>query len=102
MVRRPPRTTLFPYTTLLRSQDQAADRGQAQDVGTGVGQRGAVLGRPRRVGGVGGVGRAGRAVLRDDDRSEEHTFEFQSRQYLVCRFLLEKKNQITPTRYDIV
>src|SRR5256885_6133080 len=72
MIRRPPRSTLFPYTTLFRSggpgqrrrrRDQAADRGRA------------------------GAGRA----WRDPDRSEEHTSELQSPCNLVCRLLLEKK-----------
>src|SRR5947209_19782036 len=69
MIRRPPRSTLFPYTTLFRSK-----RPQPVVVGP-------------RVGGV--VGRLHLA------RSEEHTSELQSRQYLVCRLLLEKKkNQL--------
>src|SRR3712207_7360533 len=89
MIRRPPRSTLFPYTTLFRSKlvDQ---------------QLGAVA-RPARVRFVGLLPktrsgklmrRAIQAVCegRDAGRSEEHTSEFQSRQYLVCRLLLEKKN----------
>src|SRR3712207_7354938 len=98
MIRRPPRSTLFPYTTLFRSQ---------------------ALGQPvvveNRVGGGGTVGTAQVARAAPDghtmllgtiathgiipglyaqvpyDRSEEHTSELQSRQYLVCRLLLEKK-----------
>src|SRR5258707_11746103 len=71
MIRRPPRSTLFPYTTLFRS---LARQSHAAHVG-----RGPRLGDP-----------AG--------RSEEHTSELQSRQYLVCRLLLEKKNKTaTPT-----
>src|SRR3712207_8072521 len=98
MIRRPPRSTLFPYTTLFRSD--LLDAG----LGVGVALRGAVLQRPRtRVGGHAlhegcegvrreraGVGQP--AGQRDDlGRSEEHTSELQSRQYLVCRLLLEQK-----------
>src|SRR3712207_8018281 len=101
MIRRPPRSTLFPYTTLFRSdEDEPVDvlvARPAPEV-------------PRRV--DRGGGRAERvpaedhpapALLRreDDARSEEHTSELQSRQYLVCRLLLEKKKhelnkRITP------
>src|SRR3712207_8843658 len=79
MIRRPPRSTLFPYTTLFRSgqvvpavPDQLPrPRGHAR--------------RPRRH------GRPRLAVPLGAARSEEHTSELQSRQYLVCRLLLEKK-----------
>src|SRR3712207_8548943 len=80
MIRRPPRSTLFPYTTLFRS-DVAAHllepRVQRRDVRLLLGHRG-VVGR--------GVPESCR-----QSRSEEHTSELQSRQYLVCRLLLEKK-----------
>src|SRR5437762_5913681 len=70
MIRRPPRSTLFPYTTLFRSRASPAAR----------------------------IGAGGREVVhrhRDDAlRSEEHTSELQSPMYLVCRLLLEKKNKI--------
>src|SRR5258707_8536363 len=71
MIRRPPRSTLFPYTTLFRSVDLVARDELAQD--------------GHRV-----VDREALAQL--ERRSEEHTSELQSRQYLVCRLLLEKKN----------
>src|SRR3712207_7244341 len=85
MIRRPPRSTLFPYTTLFRSP---VSRGVARDAG-----------RPARLlrGGDGSRRRRarrqdGRESRRDGGRrSEEHTSELQSRQYLVCRLLLEKK-----------
>src|SRR3712207_8612041 len=85
MIRRPPRSTLFPYTTLFRSvggldADQAADV-QAVDDGAGGGD-----GQVAVVHGELGAGR---------HRSEEHTSELQSRQYLVCRLLLEKKKTST-------
>src|SRR3712207_6915086 len=87
MIRRPPRSTLFPYTTLFRSLPVHAAVGRAVRRGHGPprcrgGQpRGAVRQPPQHVGRP--------AVV--DARSEEHTSELQSRQYLVCRLLLEKK-----------
>src|SRR3712207_6990864 len=83
MIRRPPRSTLFPYTTLFRSDL----RGRLRLVLRGV-QHGASLPGQRCVG-----DRRERAVLAP--RSEEHTSELQSRQYLVCRLLLEKKKKTT-------
>src|SRR5258707_7172885 len=79
MIRRPPRSTLFPYTTLFRSADCARlDRRRP-------GSRGA----EQRV--RGRASRCRRGARRAAGRSEEHTSELQSRQYLVCRLLLEKK-----------
>src|SRR5258707_9486548 len=75
MIRRPPRSTLFPYTTLFRSSRRVGPHMAADPV---------VEARPRR--------RLGARVPRL--RSEEHTSELQSRQYLVCRLLLEKKKKI--------
>src|SRR3712207_8779933 len=94
MIRRPPRSTLFPYTTLFRSHH--GERGE-----TAVAPAHQRLGdqterRPQRGAGpeVGDDVGVGRVELTGDraDRSEEHTSELQSRQYLVCRLLLEKKN----------
>src|SRR2546428_2344808 len=81
MIRRPPRSTLFPYTTLFRScqlrhEHHADDRRAA---------------RPARH------LHGGAAAHADDERSEEHTSELQSRSDLVCRLLLEKKQNI---KYD--
>src|SRR3712207_8188645 len=90
MIRRPPRSTLFPYTTLFRSRSGVR-------WGGGAGGRGVVRvlrGRPRRSGDV--VRDHGLRLLRGEGhlaRSEEHTSELQSRQYLVCRLLLETKNR---------
>src|SRR3712207_7965080 len=78
MIRRPPRSTLFPYTTLLRSGALPGPRPQA---GSGCGD-----GQPRSP-----QAEEGEGV--DRRRSEEHTSELQSRQYLVCRLLLEKKKK---------
>src|SRR3712207_7734649 len=93
MIRRPPRSTLFPYTTLFRSDpeaypDKALDRRNkvidrmvendklSRDAGEAAKKEGLGLATPVRT---------------PPNRSEEHTFELQSRQYLVCRLLLEKK-----------
>src|SRR3712207_7051950 len=85
MIRRPPRSTLFPYTTLFRSQADAQDPRDAQRVPEPLldpYQRHAHHARPGPPSGSSG-----------NERSEEHTSELQSRQYLVCRLLLEKKKK---------
>src|SRR3712207_8327840 len=91
MIRRPPRSTLFPYTTLFRSEVVAH---LALGVRDGVGHD---LPNPtaRRVGVVHSYvyARAAGGDLLEAHRSEEHTSELQSRQYLVCRLLLEKKKK---------
>src|SRR3712207_7893394 len=96
MIRRPPRSTLFPYTTLFRSGDQRRallDKDLARlALGVDVGIVAvAVVGQllQRRVLQV------AHAEAEDRQRSEEHTSELQSRQYLVCRLLLEKKTEPT-------
>src|SRR5256885_9744430 len=96
MIRRPPRSTLFPYTTLFRSEERDVDRraglerrrlvaaargGVAAQAGVGLGD----LELDRR-----GELQVGRVAV--DERSEEHTSELQSPCNLVCRLLLEKKN----------
>src|SRR3712207_7481532 len=89
MIRRPPRSTLFPYTTLFRSQQREVPRRQSPrrerpelagvlEVHRGQRDEGSAGGHTERH-------------LRQRLRSEEHTSELQSRQYLVCRLLLEKK-----------
>src|SRR3712207_8247381 len=89
MIRRPPRSTLCPYTTLFRSRDRQT--AQARRRLTTPRRRGRRLRRARaRELGRSGLARARR--LARSLRSEEHTSELQSRQYLVCRLLLEKKN----------
>src|SRR3712207_7230166 len=75
MIRRPPRSTLFPYTTLFRS-------------------------RVRRSCGTGTEDMRDLRELVGADRSEEHTSELQSRQYLVCRLLLEKKKNNNSNRHS--
>src|SRR3712207_7220403 len=84
MIRRPPRSTLFPYTTLFRSDQRPALRLQHQRADLAPALRRAAAARRHRL-------RGGRAHAGRRPRSEEHTSELQSRQYLVCRLLLEKK-----------
>src|SRR5947209_15564489 len=84
MIRRPPRSTLFPYTTLFRSRTlRTAKRLQHYS-------------RQRTLSSRVCIGPAGVSL-----RSEEHTSELQSRQYLVCRLLLEKKKKIKTIRTPI-
>src|SRR3712207_7233826 len=92
MIRRPPRSTLFPYTTLFRS---AADpRGRPADRRPGAHGRLPARHRDHDLEHRGLGDRAEHAArLRRERRSEEHTSELQSRQYLVCRLLLEKKKK---------
>src|SRR3712207_8410854 len=86
MIRRPPRSTLFPYTTLFRSQlDGAAEEAKVLHPDRLVEAEELVVAGDRLGRGPFAQGGLGRA------RSEEHTSELQSRQYLVCRLLLEKK-----------
>src|SRR5205823_12381426 len=86
IIRPPPRSTLFPYTTLFRSEDERRYGGEPVGVGHPVGRR---LAQRRNLLPVGrGVG--GQLCRR---RSEEHTSELQSLAYLVCRLLLEKKKK---------
>src|SRR5689334_24769217 len=91
MLRRPPRSTLFPYTTLFRSRDPRPGRGLGERNGPGHPAR-----RRREPGGAGrdaalaDPGGADRAAA---GRSEEHTSELQSQFHLVCRLLLEKKKR---------
>src|SRR5258707_2628947 len=94
MIRRPPRSTLFPYTTLFRSFEPAEERFSQPRIRAKKGQQRLVTLGHREV----PVGRdLAQVVHRGFDRSEEHTSELQSRQYLVCRLLLEKK-KTSPTR----
>src|SRR3712207_7022479 len=86
MIRRPPRSTLFPYTTLFRSRHYDV-------TGNYVDGAADASGRFRYAD-------FGPDVLSDLQRSEEHTSELQSRQYLVCRLLLEKKTDIQPISYS--
>src|SRR3712207_8357198 len=100
MIRRPPRSTLFPYTTLFRSDARPSEEAGAMVV--------ILLGVLLLIGGLVALARAKAtyvllittnagevsALTNREERSEEHTSELQSRQYLVCRLLLEKKKTI--------
>src|SRR3712207_8078974 len=86
MIRRPPRSTLFPYTTLFRSSPSGSVQPAPSSVTVS-------LTKPVSVGSAPHAG--GRLIVVNVVvRSEEHTSELQSRQYLVCRLLLEKKKKI--------
>src|SRR3712207_8629616 len=82
MIRRPPRSTLFPYTTLFRSAPARSSAGAPAPARTSAAQ----------------AARTG-STNTHRQRSEEHTSELQSRQYLVCRLLLEKKKNKKTTRF---
>src|SRR3712207_7920206 len=92
MIRRPPRSTLFPYTTLFRSR-QPGHHAHAEDAGERREQH-AVRRRVVAAVPVAVPDREALALEEARARSEEHTAELQSRQYLVCRLLLEKKKNI--------
>src|SRR3712207_6911482 len=96
MIRRPPRSTLFPYTTLFRSRDVVnPEESTTNFVSTGRSGRALSAIRPASSGViVGGLYFPAECICHAASlsrRSEEHTSELQSRQYLVCRLLLEKK-----------
>src|SRR3712207_8796654 len=93
MIRRPPRSTLFPYTTLFRSAGRRRGRRLR-----GTWTDGCAAGRRRRRHGGPGDDRRGLGQP-EHQRSEEHTSELQSRQYLVCRLLLEKKKKLTSSAH---
>src|SRR3712207_7547610 len=92
MIRRPPRSTLFPYTTLFRSPRGARGRSRPMVVEGVRDLFGTAVLRGRFAGGDVAEGCGDEGTEQDAaGRSEEHTSELQSRQYLVCRLLLEKK-----------
>src|SRR5258707_4380489 len=80
MIRRPPRSTLFPYTTLFRSNRPIGKKDFARSILKAL-----------------AANRAVRILIDQNERSEEHTSELQSRQYLVCRLLLVKKTDTPAT-----
>src|SRR2546421_9404090 len=102
MIRRPPRSTLFPYTTLFRSQSGTLRRGDIVLAGSSFGRVRAMLDESGSA-----VHEAGQSIPVEIQRSEEHTSELQSRSDLVCRLLLEKKkknkikNMTTNRQYTI-
>src|SRR3712207_8301829 len=90
MIRRPPRSTLFPYTTLFRSRRERRGGSDVRPRARVHGGHAVRQGLPVALHDHGLGAHGGRAR-----RSEEHTSELQSRQYLVCSLLLEKKKTIT-------
>src|SRR3712207_7952312 len=101
MIRRPPRSTLFPYTTLFRSKNRGIKLNYPESIAYIANY---VVEGAREGKSVADLMQSARTVLKKDDvmggvpeRSEEHTSELQSRQYLVCRLLLEKKKSSLPT-----
>src|SRR2546422_5352414 len=89
MIRRPPRSTLFPYTTLFRSENASWTPAQQADVTSQLHYTlGLIYLRQKRLG-------SSQAEFMTALRSEEHTSELQSRLHLVCRLLLEKKKTNT-------
>src|SRR5687767_15181743 len=89
MIRRPPRSTLFPYTTLFRSGPHGADNVAP----AGLGNVGATCGQPNRRTWETADSQEATRATQPPNRSEEHTSELQSLAYLVCRLLLEKKKK---------
>src|SRR2546422_8597581 len=95
MIRRPPRSTLFPYTTLFRSKAVVVERGHVDVVlPERARDRVDLLVEQHEVPGDGRP-----ALDKEVNRSEEHTSELQSRLHLVCRLLLEKKKEI-PVKFN--
>src|SRR3712207_7652820 len=93
MIRRPPRSTLFPYTTLFRSHHRGAGDNSSRRPDA---VRNGVFGAFAPIDGLTHTTEDEHVVVHrqaEQDRSEEHTSELQSRQYLVCRLLLEKKKK---------
>src|SRR2546425_7332149 len=93
MIRRPPRSTLFPYTTLFRSSDRLASRPGTSVYWSNSSVSVVVTTAARPM--------AGRTRARPSARSGEHTSELPSLAYLVCRLLLEKKKQNAAEAHDV-
>src|SRR5258707_107139 len=85
MIRRPPRSTLFPYTTLFRSKRSSSDNHRGPMSSSAVFCMASIV--------ISRLVASERSIVTSSLRSEEHTSELQSRQYLVCRLLLEKKKK---------
>src|SRR3712207_8394881 len=101
MMRRPPRSTLFPYTPLFRSTYASSSRSNEAFNVSGSLSRNTGTAPFCRIGATVVGNPAAHVMTSSPGRSEEHTSELQSRQYLVCRLLLEKKH-IIKARYSIV
>src|SRR5258708_27251770 len=94
MIRRPPRSTLFPYTTLFRSHLSGLVRRASQGIAHPERRLRRLLAANRSV-------RRRREIFQARPRSEEHTSELQSPDHLVCRLLLEKKNEISQATFRV-
>src|SRR2546427_7659643 len=90
MIRRPPRSTLFPYTTLFRSRGGSLTRSRGGSLARWASPHGSSCARP-----AGATQTAASTMANAERRSEEHTSELQSQSNLVCRLLLEKKKKKT-------
>src|SRR5689334_24200922 len=101
MIRRPPRSTLFPYTTLFRSVRIPRHEGRLRSLPGAVTQRERMAGRDRGGEGLPRATQARRRLAAQPValRSEEHTSELQSQFHLVCRLLLEKKKTTNITQH---
>src|SRR3712207_8953094 len=95
MIRRPPRSTLFPYTTLFRSDAVGQEMPPSEHSPTRRWSSTARISNPRTERELTYSQTASRSSIVTGARSAEHTSELQSRQYLVCRLLLEKKKKNT-------
>src|SRR5689334_23770896 len=93
MIRRPPRSTLFPYTTLFRSPQIAHETRQPFEVLDHLGRRGLIFLERAAAVVQADIDRRAHGGNRRLQRSEEHTSELQSQFHLVCRLLLEKKKK---------
>src|SRR2546430_10756486 len=104
MIRRPPRSTLFPYTTLFRSQcaGPARQLPPPDPVGTDVRASVFLAPPPTCLTPTPPRGISGGVRIRGRRRSEEHTSELQSQSNLVCRLLLEKKKELTSVRHSTI
>src|SRR3712207_7769442 len=98
MIRRPPRSTLFPYTTLFRSWPRGLKHQGAQ----GGGNLRQIRRQVQALVAGDALAQGGAVGGRRSSRSEEHTSELQSRQYLVCRLLLEKKKRIVGSSFSLL
>src|SRR3712207_7010215 len=102
MIRRPPRSTLFPYTTLFRSPVRTRAASRPATLASRRRRRKRFRARARAAGVPEAVPASSCGASECGFRSEEHTSELQSRQYLVCRLLLEKKKNIKKKKQTTV
>src|SRR3712207_8092420 len=102
MIRRPPRSTLFPYTTLFRSDVDRGNEAPHEILLLDEKERARLQSPDEKAAEQNGCRRRARDTEGEHRRSEEHTSELQSRQYLVCRLLLEKKKKKHINDYIVI